>query len=532
MAGPLLVLAAAAATKPHILQIVVDDLGYADLGYKGGTAETPNLDALADGGVKLSDYYTFTVCSPARSSILTGRYPWAIGFYWVGGDTESVPLSYDMLPQALRPGGYETVAIGKWHCGGVLKAYTPTYRGFDEFFGYYHATTESYWYHGGEGGGCHAVDFSNNTGARIGGAEGQNGTYSTHSFTEYAVDRIRRHDPAVPLYMYLAHQAAHDAAGTANGIQAPLPTVHRFDRIINDTYRVQAAAVTELDWGVGNVTAALKAKGMWATTVVVVVTDNGGPLPHSVNTPLRGGKHTYWEGGIRGEAFLHSELLPATVRGTTWTGLCHTSDWYPTIIQGVAGLLLPHDGPQPVDGFNLWPALTSGADSPRTEVITQVQNNHSIGHGRPGSVIRRGPYKLIVSNPGDDTLMPLPPRSEQPVPFGRSGGEVEEGTDHATGPALKWPAGGLTKCVAAPCLFNVVDDISESHDLAGDPQHAALIANLTKRLQEAALRGPPVASSFNSTVAGHRYQKQVKTEQCSLAGTYGFVEPADCSSCV
>merc|ERR1719440_1737225 len=142
--------------------------------------------------------------------------------------------------------------------------------------------------------------------------------------------------------------------------------------------------VTELDWGIGNVTHALKDAGMWDNTVIVVVSDNGGTIGH--NFPLRGVKDTFWEGGIRAEAFVYSELLPKSVRGTVWPGLAHASDWYPTLVEGLAGLKITEEtGPLPVDGFNLWPALRSGGASPTNEVITQVQNDYSAGHGPQAS---------------------------------------------------------------------------------------------------------------------------------------------------
>ena len=130
----------------------------------------------------------------------------------------------------------------------------------------------------------------------------------------------RFYRPCPPLLASaFAAEAVHAAAGA--GVQAPLGTVSRYDATIaNDTYKVTAAAATELDWSVMNVTTALKAAKVWGNTVMIFVTDNGGPLDHTYNQPLRGGKHTYWEGGVRGEAFVFSELLTAAVRGSSWGG--------------------------------------------------------------------------------------------------------------------------------------------------------------------------------------------------------------------
>ena len=163
---------------------------------------------------------------------------------------------------------------------------------------------------------------------------------------------------------------------------------------VRDTWKVQAAMTTELDYGVANVTGALKAAGMWQNTVLLFVSDNGGPLDHSTNWPLRGGKGTDpsiierrptlffsghispifarflpsfrcsfnswwigsdWEGGYRVEAFVHSPLLPASVAGTTWDGIAHASDWYVTCVVGIAGGSIPPlpAGVRPTDGHNL-----------------------------------------------------------------------------------------------------------------------------------------------------------------------------------
>lgn len=221
------------------------------------------------------------------------------------------------------------------------------------------------------------------------GAIGVNGTYSTRLFTRYAIDAIHSHfgatgmeggslsnslvQDASPMYLYLAHEAVHDASGS--GIQAPLETVALYDDIYtNDTYKVMAAAVTELDYGIGNLTAALEAVGVWGNSVLIFTTDNGGPLGHSRNAPLRGGKHSYWEGGVRGESFVYSELIPSGRRGTTAGWLAHACDWYSTIVQGIAGLTLPEQtGPVQLDSLNLWPALLDEKiDGPREEVVIQA----------------------------------------------------------------------------------------------------------------------------------------------------------------
>ena len=110
---------------------------------------------------------------------------------------------------------------------------------------------------------------------------------------------------------------------------------------------------------------AFERAGLWANTLVVFASDNGGPLDHTTNSPLRGGKHTFWDGGVRVVSFVSGPLLPAARRGTRFEGLAHSSDWYATLVEGVAGgVLPPSTGPTPPDSLNLWPAISQGLARP------------------------------------------------------------------------------------------------------------------------------------------------------------------------
>jgi arylsulfatase A-like enzyme len=202
-----------------------------------------------------------------------------------------------MLPKQLRRiakaqtgADVATHAIGKWHCGSLLKAYTPTHRGFETYLGYYHAAVSSYWHHGGEGGGCVGTDLSNSSGLNgavsNADAPGVNGTYTTELFTTEATRIIAAHDVARPLYMYLAFEAVHDTGGKSNtaggpcgekelSLQAPLPLVDKYAaQVTTDTYKVMTAMIGSLDEGVLNITTALQAKGMLNTTVFIITSDN------------------------------------------------------------------------------------------------------------------------------------------------------------------------------------------------------------------------------------------------------------------
>lgn len=176
-------------------------------------------------------------------------------------------------------------------------------------------------------------------------------------------------------------------------------------------------------------------------------------------------------------SFISGPAVPPARRGTRWTGLAHSSDWYHTVVEGLAGGKVPaNTGPRAPDGFNLWPAIVADEPGPRTEVVHQVENKYSCDckpappqfaclllnkhlhiadRNNPqktcSSAIRMGEMKLLVNNPGDSRTIGWPEPAAKPVPFGLTGGEIEPGTDHARAPAV---GGSIFELVCVPyCLF-------------------------------------------------------------------------------
>ncbi|EDQ89291.1 uncharacterized protein MONBRDRAFT_32486, partial [Monosiga brevicollis MX1] len=199
--------AVAAGTKPHVLFIVIDDLGYDDLYFRGHQIRTPNIDALQEEGLLFTQMYMQDVCSPSRASILSGRYAMHHGVTdWIPPrDSYGLMLNDTTLADKMREAGYDTRAVGKWHMGFYKWAYTPTFRGFNSFLGYYsggedyftHETDNAYDMHRDEGRHC-----GPNCSIPAWDLKGQ---YSTTIFSEEAIRIINQRQAAdPPLFLYLA----------------------------------------------------------------------------------------------------------------------------------------------------------------------------------------------------------------------------------------------------------------------------------------------------------------------------------------
>lgn len=229
------------------------------------------------------------------------------------------------------------------------------------------------------------------------------------------------------------------------------------------------------------------------------------------------------EGGVRVISFVAGGALPAAARGTQWDGIAHSSDWYPTLVEGVAGGTIPATtGPRPPDGFNLWPALTSGGASPRTEVVHQVLNqyfNDSV------QVIRVGDYKLIIGpKVGDARVLQWPDNADHDVAWGNTGGSSPAG--HPDRCVVGSESGKVPKgetCHPTPCLFDVVNDPSESTNLASEPAYAAMVANMTARVQSAGRNGMPMTESY--VFLGDHPLRIYAPMVCKQINDTGYLEP-------
>ncbi len=240
--------AVAQSAKPNVVFIMADDLGNADLGYRGGEIQTPYIDRLAKEGVRLESFYGEPVCTPSRAALMTGRYPMRYGLQTLvifPSHTYGLPTDERTLPQALKDVGYETAIVGKWHLGHADTKYWPQNRGFDYFYGNVVGEVD---YFTRERGGI--IDWQRN------GTFLKEKGYYTQLIGDDAVRLISEHDTSKPLFLYFASLAPHAP------YEAPPEYVARYAGIAGEKRRTYAAMITVLDDQVGRIVAALERKGM------------------------------------------------------------------------------------------------------------------------------------------------------------------------------------------------------------------------------------------------------------------------------
>ncbi|MFO0930167.1 MAG: arylsulfatase [Gemmataceae bacterium] len=334
--------AAGDADRPNVVYFLADDLGYADVGWHGTAIRTPHLDRLAHAGARLEQFYVQPVCSPTRAALLTGRYPMRHGLQvgvvrpWA---RYGLPLEERTLPQALREAGYVTALCGKWHLGHFHRDYLPTRRGFDHQYGHYNGALD-YYTHVREGG------FDWHRDDKVCRDDG----YTTHLLAREAVRRVTDHDTSKPLFLYVAFNAVH----------APYQVPERYTKEYADLKgqrRTYAGMIAAMDEAIGEVVAAVEKKGLTRRTLFLFSSDNGGPAPGRItsNAPLRAGKGTLYEGGVRVPAFAtwSGRIKPGTVVQQP----IHVVDWYPTLLTLAGG---SRTQKLPVDGIDVWPAVAEG----------------------------------------------------------------------------------------------------------------------------------------------------------------------------
>ncbi|KAH8260904.1 hypothetical protein KR044_000202 [Drosophila immigrans] len=363
------------STKPNIIIILIDDMGFNDVSFHGSNQIlTPNIDALAYNGIILNRHYVPNLCTPSRATLLTGKYPIHTGmqhFVQIPDEPWGLPLSERLMPQFFRDAGYATELIGKWHLGFWRQDLTPTMRGFDHHYGYYNGYIDYYdhTHHMLDKNYTAGVDFRRD----LKRWQLDNGTYATEAFTSEARRIIEQHDRSRPLFMLLSHLAVH-TGNEDQPMQAPPEEVAKFAHISDAKRRSYAGMVSSLDKSVGQTMRALADRGMLNNSIVLLYSDNGAPTVgiHSnsgSNYPYRGQKESPWEGGIRSAGAIWSPLLQQ--RGYVSNQVIHAIDWLPTLA-AAAGVQLPAD--LQLDGVNIWPSL-SGQLEPQPRRLLHVMDD-------------------------------------------------------------------------------------------------------------------------------------------------------------
>ena len=380
---------AAKVEKPNMIVIMCDDLGYADVGFNGcQDIPTPHIDSIARNGVRCTNgYVAYSVCGPSRAGFMTARYPQRFGFE---RNPQYQPQDPDMgltreektIAELLRPAGYHSGIIGKWHLGAHIPTSHPMKRGFDEFYGHL--------------GGGHVYFPEKLTIRRSQDAKGESESYRTwlmknfepvpprkyltDDFSDEAVSFVERNRDW-PFFLFLSYNAPHTP------LEATEKYLNRFSDIQDPKRKTYAAMVSAVDDGVGRVLKEVRRHGLEEKTIICFLSDNGGPTSKNAsrNNPLRGDKGDAWEGGFRVPFALQWKgRLP---EGRVYDKPVSALDLGGTVV-ALSGAEVPKG--KPLDGVNLIPYLTGENKGAPHEAIYLRQFD------RNRFAVRQGNEKILI----------------------------------------------------------------------------------------------------------------------------------------
>lgn len=376
---------------PNVIVILVDDWGTTDLGCYGSKLyETPNIDRLASEGVRFTTGYSAcTVCSPTRAALMTGKYPARLHLTdWIAGHgrphaklkipdwTKFMKHEEVTLAEQFKAAGYATASIGKWHLTPALEkgdeAYYPETHGFDVNVGGYHrGQPPSY--------------FSPYRIPTL--KEGPDGEFLTDREATEAAKFIEA-NRAKPFFIYLPHYAVHTPIQSKKDVAAKYAAKLEKSPGLAQRNASYAALVESVDDALGTIRKALEKNGLTENTVIVITGDNGGLLPITDNAPLRAGKGSAYEGGVRVPFIVAwpGKVAPKVVSDVPAV----TIDIYPTVLE-LAGI---RPMQSLVDGVSLAPLLTKGSKPERDTVFWHYPHYHP-GGATPYSAVRSGDWRLV-----------------------------------------------------------------------------------------------------------------------------------------
>jgi len=375
---------AKANNQPHIIYILVNDLGWRDVGFHGGRVPTPHIDALSKSGARLESFYTLPYSSSTRAALLTGRYPYRFGLQTksiLSWSTFGLPMDERLLPQALNIAGYRTAMLGSWLLGHAERSQLPTQRGFDYFYGNLSPV------------GDHLKKI--NTIGLTDWFEGEKQMTEFGSATDLLGNKskalIEAHESSKPLFMMISFPSP----GMPLQVPDRLNTKH--SHIEDKATQIYLAMITQVDEAVGKIIEALDKKQMRKNTIVIFHSDNGGAVKRkylsgdgdtdktvSDNGPFRSGSGSLYEGGVRVPAII-SWL--GQIQPTISTERAHITDMYTTLLKIAGASLSKNDQVKPIDGIDLSPALLENQLLPQRTLILNVNEF--------GGAVLKNNWKLI-----------------------------------------------------------------------------------------------------------------------------------------
>jgi arylsulfatase A len=378
------VLHAGDAAKPNVIVVLVDDFGWTDPHCFGSQYHrTPNIDQLARDGMRFTNGYSAcTVCSPSRAALLTGQYPARLHLTdWIAGHnrpfaklkipewTQHLDLSTVTIAERLKSVGYATASIGKWHLGD--EAFYPEKQGFDiNIAGTHKGQPPSY-----------SAPYKIPT-----LPEGPDGEFLTDREAAEAVKFITANKDR-PFFLYLPHHGVHTPIQGKAEVIAKYKTINSAG--MTHTNATYAALLESVDDAMGRVRATLKDLKIDDRTIIIFTGDNGGLIGPTNNKPLRVGKGSAYEGGVRVPWIIHWPGV--TKPGSESSVPIMTIDIHPTILEMVG---LPSDTGQPMDGVSITRALRDGSAPERDALFWHYPHYHP-GGATPYSAVRMGDWKLI-----------------------------------------------------------------------------------------------------------------------------------------
>ncbi|SFI38636.1 sulfatase family protein [Planctomicrobium piriforme] len=446
-------------TRPNIVILFADDQGYADVGCFGAMGfQTPQLDKMASEGMKLTNFYVSqAVCGASRASLLTGCYANRIGMLGAPGPTSTHGINKNevLISELCKSRGYATAMYGKWHLGHH-QPFLPLQHGFDEYFGLPYSN--DMWPFHPEIKKFPPLPL-------LGGNEVVNANVTSNEqiqlttwYTERAVNFIQSHREQ-PFFLYVAYAMPH----------VPLHVSEKFSG--KSERGLYGDVIMEIDWSVGEILKTLDETDASRKTLVVYTSDNGPWLSYGNHAgsagPLREGKGTSWEGGVREPCIVRwPGRVPA---GAVCEEVAATIDLLPTIA-GLIGAPLPE---HPIDGKDIWPLLSDVADAKSPHEYYLFYYDERLEAIRSGDWKLHFPhnYRSLTGEPGSD---------------GRPGGYSQQHTDLA--------------------LYNLKDDIGEQRNVAAD------YPEIVERLQSHAdaAREELGDSAFKKTGRGYRPPGQLE----------------------